>query len=372
MVIQSGLDEGVLQRHLARRLAEAKSALGKLDFSNLSEFRADKAVSRLIDEFSVESPVLDWERSAAGEPVLLEDLRQYPSRKTDIMGYLFRVPFSGNREMLAVLAASETPAAPPFGGKVPLGFVDDGFFELRLSIKHGLVGLSSVFRERRGIIEASLRQLTDLVEEFNSTLSGRLRADGMKMQSMYSGALLALAELGIPVESVGSSGLEEESSGRASVSDSVEMQVRMGVPSNGSKGLRVFLCHASDDKKVVRELYQSLKDEGFKPWLDEEDLLGGQDWRNEIEKVLRSSDAVVVCLSPRMVNKSGFVQREIRLALEALTEKPEGSIYLIPAKLEECPIPGSLKGLHVIDLSEIAGFSRLRQALRLRSWQLVS
>lgn len=34
--------------------------------------------------------------------------------------------------------------------------------------------------------------------------------------------------------------------------------------------LRIFLCHAHEDKEAVRHLYQRLKAEGFAPWLDEE------------------------------------------------------------------------------------------------------
>jgi len=45
--------------------------------------------------------------------------------------------------------------------------------------------------------------------------------------------------------------------------------------------LRVFLCHASQDKPIVRELYQRLDAEGWiDPWLDEEKLLPSQDWNN--------------------------------------------------------------------------------------------
>jgi len=40
-----------------------------------------------------------------------------------------------------------------------------------------------------------------------------------------------------------------------------------------SRKLRVFLCHASQDKPIVRELYQRLFAEGWiDPWLDEEKL----------------------------------------------------------------------------------------------------
>ena len=51
--------------------------------------------------------------------------------------------------------------------------------------------------------------------------------------------------------------------------------------------LRVFLCHSSQDKPIVRELYQRLNAEGWiDPWLDEEKLLPGQDWDLEIEKAV--------------------------------------------------------------------------------------
>jgi hypothetical protein len=57
--------------------------------------------------------------------------------------------------------------------------------------------------------------------------------------------------------------------------------------------LRVFLCHASQDKPVVRALYQRLLDEGWiDPWLDEENLLPGQDRGIELEKALESTDDV--------------------------------------------------------------------------------
>ena len=54
--------------------------------------------------------------------------------------------------------------------------------------------------------------------------------------------------------------------------------------------LRVFLCHSSDDKPAVRELYPRLKVEGWiDPWLDEEKLYPGQDWELEIEKAVEAS-----------------------------------------------------------------------------------
>lgn len=61
--------------------------------------------------------------------------------------------------------------------------------------------------------------------------------------------------------------------------------------------LRVFLCHSSKDKPTVRTLYHRLREDGIAPWLDEEDLLPGQNWQMEIPKAVQSSDVVIICLS---------------------------------------------------------------------------
>lgn len=117
-----------------------------------------------------------------------------------------------------------------------------------------------------------------------------------------------------------------------------------------TRKLRVFLCHASQDKAVVRELYQRLLFEGWiDPWLDEEKLLPGQDWDLEIGKAVEASDAVIVCLSNNSVTKEGYVQKELRNVFDLALEKPEGTIFIIPLRLDDCVIPRRLKNLQYVD-----------------------
>src|SRR5262249_17409155 len=102
---------------------------------------------------------------------------------------------------------------------------------------------------------------------------------------------------------------------------------------------QIFLAHASEDKDAVRQLYTSLKSHGFRPWLDEIDLILGQNWQLEIPKAIQSSNIFIACLSKRSVAKEGYVQKELRMALNAYAQKPPGSIYLIPVKLDDCDVP---------------------------------
>ena len=108
--------------------------------------------------------------------------------------------------------------------------------------------------------------------------------------------------------------------------------------------LRVFLCHASADKPVVRALYERLSSEGWiDPWLDEEKLTLGQHWTSVIEGVLDKADIVIVFLSKKSVQKEGFVQRELNYAWELSLEKPRDVIFLIPFRLDDCSVPRHLR-----------------------------
>jgi hypothetical protein len=130
--------------------------------------------------------------------------------------------------------------------------------------------------------------------------------------------------------------------------------------------LRIFLCHSSGDKQVIRELFRRLRDDGFDPWLDEENLLPGQNWEQVIASVVRAVDVVTVCLSRESINKKGFVQKEIKFALDVADEQPDGTIFLIPIKLEECDLPERLRHLHAVSLFQERGYERLKSALEER------
>ncbi len=134
--------------------------------------------------------------------------------------------------------------------------------------------------------------------------------------------------------------------------------------------LRAFLCHASGDKSVVKKLHQCLVWDGIDAWLDKENLIPGQDWSMEIPNAVKSSDVVIVCLSARSVTKEGYVQKEIKLALDTAAEKPEGEIFIIPARLEDCTVPGRIQNLEWVDLFLDDGYERLIKALQVRARSL--
>jgi formylglycine-generating enzyme required for sulfatase activity len=135
--------------------------------------------------------------------------------------------------------------------------------------------------------------------------------------------------------------------------------------------IQIFLAHASEDKPAVLALYNRLKQAGYKPWLDKKDLIPGQIWRDEIPKAIKASQIFLACLSAKSANKQGYIQRELRIALDTLGEMLPGTIFFIPMRLEECEIPDlrmsevglNLRDIHRLDYWEEDGFEQLERAI---------
>jgi len=66
------------------------------------------------------------------------------------------------------------------------------------------------------------------------------------------------------------------------------------------------------------------------------------------------------------VRKRGFVQREIRQALDLWQEKLEEDIYLIPVRFDDCVVPAALAGFQWVDVFDFSeeALQRLLHALR--------
>ncbi len=127
---------------------------------------------------------------------------------------------------------------------------------------------------------------------------------------------------------------------------------------------RIFISYAREDRAIVDHLYENLSAAGFSPWMDQYGILPGEDWKYAIKQAIRSSDFFLACLSRNSTSKRGYLQREIRNALDVLEERLEGDIYLIPIRLEDCELPEPLTRFHSVDLFKENGWAQLLKAIR--------
>ncbi len=126
---------------------------------------------------------------------------------------------------------------------------------------------------------------------------------------------------------------------------------------------RIFLIYAKEDTERIEKIYDELKRSGLKPWLDTHDILPGQDWKQTITEALKESDLALACLSKASVSKKGFVQSELKIALDILEERSRGVSPVIPVRLEETEVPERLKNLQWIDLFENGNIMKLKTAI---------
>ena len=118
-----------------------------------------------------------------------------------------------------------------------------------------------------------------------------------------------------------------------------------------TKNTTCFLSYAHDDSSMARKLYDELTKAGALVWFDEESIHPGEKWEPAIRKGIRESRFFVALMSSKSISKKGYVQREIREALNVLDEYPDDDIYLIPVRLDECiPSHDKLRELNWVNL----------------------
>ncbi|MCK4798293.1 MAG: toll/interleukin-1 receptor domain-containing protein [Spirochaetes bacterium] len=104
----------------------------------------------------------------------------------------------------------------------------------------------------------------------------------------------------------------------------------------------IFLCHSHEDKKFVRKLAVDLKKNGIKVWIDEAEILVGDNAIKKIGEGIKSSDYLGVVISEASV-KSNWVQNELSIALTTEIAKNEDKVLpLLIGKIEDSSIPTEL------------------------------
>jgi hypothetical protein len=115
--------------------------------------------------------------------------------------------------------------------------------------------------------------------------------------------------------------------------------------------VRPFISYAREDRAVAVRLRDDLVRLGATPWIDVVDLVAGEDWQYAIGRALRQSSHFIALLSHNSVTKRGYVQKELREALELLDQLPPDAVFLIPVRLDNAePLHGRLRSLHWVDL----------------------
>lgn len=129
----------------------------------------------------------------------------------------------------------------------------------------------------------------------------------------------------------------------------------------------IFISYSKKDIVIAKKLYNDFTRLGYKVWIDVYSLKPGKRWKNEISFAIRDSRLFIALLSNNSVSKRGYVQKELKEALDELKMFPETDTYIIPVRIEECLINNSeLKEIQWVDIfpNYQAGFSKICDELK--------
>lgn len=132
--------------------------------------------------------------------------------------------------------------------------------------------------------------------------------------------------------------------------------------------MKIFISYAREDSDLALEIYDFLsRDEELQPWLDSKSLLPGDEWEYEIYNAIEESSLFLILLSKTSVNKTGFINKEIREALSKQDLHIPGDPFIIPIKLEPCDIKfKELKKYNYTNLypDKVEALNKILQAIK--------
>lgn len=111
----------------------------------------------------------------------------------------------------------------------------------------------------------------------------------------------------------------------------------------------VFLSHNSKDKPTVRGIAQSLGHRGVRFWLDEDQLVPGENWQDGLVRGLLDSICVAVCIGPAGIGPWQDEEMQASLAI-AVREKRRIIPVLLPDGPDQSELPLFLANRTWVDL----------------------
>jgi hypothetical protein len=98
---------------------------------------------------------------------------------------------------------------------------------------------------------------------------------------------------------------------------------------------RIFISHASEDKRRARMIAGILRRQGWEPWIDESSIVGGSSWAASIQQALKASSVVVLLITANSVAKEWV--------LDEVVSARNLRVPIVPAVLEDVRLPDELR-----------------------------
>ena len=158
------------------------------------------------------------------------------------------------------------------------------------------------------------------------------------------------------------------------------------IPSIFGQGIEFFSCfisHNSEDKQFARALHDHLQGKGIRCWLDEKQILPGEDIYEEIDRGIKLWDQTILICSESALKESWWVDHEVKKTLrkeqQLMKERGRKTLAMVPITIDnfvfsddyDAGIKSEILSRKVADLRQWknrdsfeAGMEQVIQALR--------
>src|SRR6266496_3146901 len=105
---------------------------------------------------------------------------------------------------------------------------------------------------------------------------------------------------------------------------------------NSKVPIRIFYSYAHEDKRYQQRIKQQLgllRNQGLITQFSDQDILPGQEWKNEINRKLETADIILLLVSPAFLDSEYCYTEEMKRAFQRYEAK---EVRLIPIIIRPC------------------------------------
>jgi hypothetical protein len=113
--------------------------------------------------------------------------------------------------------------------------------------------------------------------------------------------------------------------------------------------MKIFLCHASEDKATADSIAFSLRARGHQVFLDRDKLPAGASYDQQIERAVKASDIFIFLISPESVAQRRYTLTELEFARH---KWPSPNAHVLPVMVRMTPleqVPAYLKAVTILE-----------------------
>ncbi|WP_137111513.1 toll/interleukin-1 receptor domain-containing protein [Rhodobacter sp. SY28-1] len=114
---------------------------------------------------------------------------------------------------------------------------------------------------------------------------------------------------------------------------------------------RVFIIYSRKDREKAAEVARVLRQAGVEPWLDFENIVAGEVWRDVVRKALDDS-AMAIAIFSENFGESDSVKDELDQAIKTLESSDKVTSPIIPLLYSGGEIPVRLRHIHYVDMEQ--------------------